>query len=117
MDYVDNVDGVIPPAQPSLAYPADGSILYNTSTWKLESLDKPQLSWNSVSNATGYVVTIADSNGEQKYKSWEDPEINGTVFTFSQNLVTGEVYSWWVQAINGSIPGPASSRSLSLIHI
>ena len=111
LDYVDNVDGVIPPAQPSLAYPADGSILYNTSTWKLESLDKPQLSWNSVSNATGYVVTIADSNGEQKYKSWEDPEINGTVFTFSQNLATGEVYSWWVQAINGSIPGPASSRS------
>ena len=76
LDYVDNVDGVIPPAQPTIAYPADGAILYNTSTWKLESLVKPQLSWNSVTNATGYIVTIADSDGEQKYKSWEDHEIN-----------------------------------------
>ncbi len=111
LDYVDNVDGIIPPAQPTLAYPADGTILYNTSTWKLESLDKPQLSWNSVTNATGYIVTVADGDGEQKYKSWEDPEINGTIFTFSENLTAGEVYSWWVQAINGSIPGPSSSRS------
>ena len=111
LDYVDNVDGIIPPAQPTLAYPGDGAILYNTSTWKLESLDKPQLSWNSVPNATGYIVTIADADGEQKYKSWEDPDINGTIFTFSENLTAGEVYSWWVQAINGSIPGPASSRS------
>ena len=111
LDYVDNVDGIIPPAQPTLVYPSDGAILYNTSTWKLESLDKPRLSWNSVTNATGYIVTIADADGEQKYRSWEDPEINGTIFTFSDNLTAGEVYSWWVQAINGSIPGPSSSRS------
>ena len=110
LDYVDNVDGVIPPAQPVLSYPNDGDILYNTSTWVLESLDKPQLTWNSVSNATGYVVTIASVNGEQKFKSWMDTEINGTTFTFGQDLIEGEVYSWWVQAINGSIPGPSSSR-------
>jgi hypothetical protein len=110
LDYVDNVDGVIPPAQPVLTYPADGAILYNTSTWVLESLDKPQLTWNSVTNATGYVVTIAKTIGQEKYKSWEDNEINGTTFTFSQDLVEGDVYSWWVQAINGSIPGPSSSR-------
>ena len=110
LDYVDNVDGVIPPAQPTLTYPGDGDILYNTSTWELESLDKPQLTWNAVSDATGYIVTIADINGELKYKSWEDSEISGTTFTFSQNLTAGEVYTWWVQAINGSIPGPSSSR-------
>jgi len=110
LDYVDNVDGVIPPAQPTLTYPADGAILYNTSTWELESLDKPELTWNSVTNATGYIVTIANTDGQQKYRSWEDSEINGTTFTFSQDLVAGEVYSWWVQAINGSIPGPSSSR-------
>ena len=110
LDYVDNVDGVIPPAQPVLTYPNDGDILYNTSTWVLESLDKPQLTWNSVSNATGYVVTIASEAGENKYRSWSDSEINGTTFTFSQDLVAGDVYSWWVQAINGSIPGPSSSR-------
>ena len=110
LDYVDNVDGVIPPGQPTLTYPGDGDILYNTSTWELESLDKPQLTWNNVSDATGYIVTIADTNGEMKYKSWEDNEINGTTFTFSQDLTAGEVYTWWVQAINGSIPGPSSSR-------
>ena len=110
LDYVDNVDGVIPPAQPTLTYPGDGDILYNTSSWVLESLDKPQLSWNSVTNATGYIVTIASTDGQLKYKSWEDSEISGTTFTFSQDLLEGEVYSWWVQAINGSIPGPSSSR-------
>ena len=100
------MDGVIPPAQPTLTYPGDGDILYNTSTWELESLDKPQLTWNAVCDATGYIVTIADIKGELKYKSWEDSEISGTTFTFSQNLTAGEVYTWWVQAINGSIPGP-----------
>ena len=110
LGYVDNVDGVIPPAQPVLNYPDDGAILYNTSSWVLESLDKPQLSWNSVTNATGYVVTIATIDEQLTYKSWLDEEINGTTFTFSQDLVAGDVYSWWVQAINGSIPGPSSSR-------
>ena len=115
LDYVDNVDGVVPPAQPTLTYPDDGSILYNTSTWVLESLDKPQLTWNNVANATGYIVTIATIDEHQKYKSWEDNEINGTTFTFSQDLVAGNVYSWWVQAINGTIPGPASSRRVFAI--
>ena len=110
LEYVDNVDGIIPPGQPVLNYPSDGEILYNTSTWELTSQDKPQLTWNPVTNATGYIVTIANTDGQQKYKSWEDSEINGTTFTFSQNLISGEVYNWWVQAINETIPGPSSSR-------
>ena len=110
LDYVDNVDGIIPPAQPTLTYPNDGAILYNTSTWVLESMDKPQLTWNAVPNATGYIVTIAEASGQLKYKSWEDSQINGTTFTFTDDLLAGEVYSWWVQAVNGSIPGPSSSR-------
>ena len=70
LDYVDNVDGVIPPAQPVLTYPSDGAILYNTSSWELESLDKPQLTWNNVTNATGYVLTIATNYGQLKYNSF-----------------------------------------------
>ena len=111
LEYVDNVAGIIPPAQPVLAYPADGEIMYNTTSWQLNSLDKPQLSWNSVANATGYIVTVANSSGERKYVSWSDNQINGTTFTFDDNLVPGAVYQWWVQAVNGSIPGPASTRS------
>ena len=111
LDYVDNVNGVLPPAQPTLNYPADGAILYNTSSWVLSSQDQPQLSWNAVPNATGYVVTISQASGQLKYKSWEDSEINGNTFTFANNLDAGSVYQWWVQAINGSIPGPSSSRS------
>jgi len=110
LDYVDNVNGVIPPGQPTLNNPSDGAVLYNTSSWILESMDKPQLTWNAVPNATDYVVTIADFNGQMKYKSWQDSEINGTTFTFGSDLIAGEVYQWWVQAINGSIPGPSSSR-------
>ena len=110
LDYVDNTDGVIPPAQPTLIYPGDGDVLYNTTEWVLDSMDKPQLTWNAVPNATDYVVTIADFNGQMKYKSWLDNEINGTTFTFTNNLTEGEVYQWWVQAVNGSIPGPSSSR-------
>ena len=111
LEYVDNVAGIIPPAQPVLAYPSDGEILYNTSSWQLSPLDKPQLSWNSVPNATDYVVTIADVTGQTKYFSWKNQEINGTTFTFNNDLIPGSVYQWWVQAVNGSIPGPASPRS------
>ena len=32
LNYVDNVDGVIPPAQPVLTFPVDGDVLYNTSS-------------------------------------------------------------------------------------
>ncbi|RAH14923.1 MAG: hypothetical protein CMB20_002300 [Methanobacteriota archaeon] len=110
LEYVDNTAGIIPPGQPTLTYPDDGAVLYNNTEWVLTSMDKPQLTWNSVTNATGYVVTFSDGSNQYRYASATSPEISGTTFTFSDNLTTGTVYTWWVQALNNSIPGPSSSR-------
>ena len=111
LEYVDNVDGIIPPAQPVIAYPADGEILYNTTSWKLELLRQTTIVMEQCDKCNWLHCNIADSDGERKYMSWEDNQINGTTFTFDDNLTAGAVYQWWVQAVNGSIPGPASSRS------
>ena len=110
VDYVDNVAGVIPPAQPVLLSPADGTVLYNTTTTLLESLDKPTLSWNAVTGATGYIVTIRNSSGQYNFKSGISSQITGTNFVFGSSLSPGSTFEWWVQAVNGSIPGPSSSR-------
>lgn len=108
--YVDNVDGVLPPAQPSLLSPTDGAVIYDTEEWVLDSASAPILSWSPVANASSYVVTIANESGQNVYRSGIDSEINGTNFTFSSNTTPGQIFQWWVQAINGSIPGPSSSR-------
>ena len=113
IDYVDNVAGVVPPAQPVLLSPLDGAVLYDTTTNLLDSLDKPVLNWNTVSGATGYIVTIRNASGQYTFKSATSSQITGTSFTFADNVAPGSTFEWWVQAINGSIPGP----SLSLIHI
>ena len=110
MDYVDNVAGVVPPAQPVLLSPLDGAVLYDTSTNLLDSLDKPVLNWNTVSGATGYIVTIRNASGQYTFKSATSSQITGTSFTFGNNLSPGSTFEWWVQAVNGSIPGPSSSR-------
>ena len=110
LQYVDNVNGIQPPAQPVLTSPQDGEVLYNTTNPTLQPDDKPVLSWSAVSGATGYVVTIANETGVYKFKSWEATEITGTSFRFTDSLTTGEVFTWWVQGVNQSIPGPSSSR-------
>ena len=110
VDYVDNVAGVVPPSQPVLISPVDGTVLYNTTTTLLESLDKPTLSWNAVTGATGYIVTIRNSSGQYNFKSGISSQITGTNFVFSSALSPGLTFEWWVQAVNGSIPGPSSSR-------
>jgi len=110
VDYVDNVAGVVPPQQPVLLSPADGTVLYNTTATLLESLDKPTLSWNSVTGATGYIVTIRNSSGQYTFKSGISSQITGTSFVFDNSLTPGSTFEWWVQAVNGSIPGPSSSR-------
>jgi len=110
IDYVDNVNGVLPPAQPALSTPQDGSVLYNVSGSVLESNDRPVLVWSPVSGATGYILTIANETGVVKYNSLDSSAITGTTFRFANSLPNGEVFTWWVQAINQSIPGPSSSR-------
>ena len=110
LDYVDNIDGIIPPGQPSLVFPLDGSVLYDDSEVVLQSQTSPTLSWNPVTGASGYIVTIANATGVYKYKSWESTYINGTTFRFNNILDAGDVFSWWVQGVNQTIPGPSSAR-------
>jgi hypothetical protein len=111
LEYIDNVDGIQPPSQPSLTYPADGEVLYNTSGALLQPNDSPILSWAASAGATGYIVTIANQSGVYTYRSWESNQaFSGTSFRFPSGLDTGEVFQWWVQGVNQSIPGPSSSR-------
>ncbi len=110
LDYVDNTAGIIPPSQPSLLFPLDGSVLYDTSEVVIQSQSNPVLSWNLVNGASGYIVTIANSTGVYKFKSWESTYINGTTFRFTDLLDSGDVFSWWVQGVNQTIPGPSSAR-------
>ena len=110
LDYVDNVDGVVPPSQPSLVSPNDGEVLYEQLNGQLTSDQQPVLTWNPVAGATGYIVTIENDSGPTKYKSWEDSEITNTTFSFNDDLPQGSQLTWWVQAVNQSIPGPSSSR-------
>ena len=110
LEYIDNVNGVVPPAQPTLLAPADGAVLYSESGGLLSPLQNPSLTWTPLTGATGYILTIANESGVFKFKSWEDSEITNTTFRFNDNLSSGSVYTWWVQGVNQSIPGPSSSR-------
>ena len=111
VEYIDNVDGITPPSQPTLTYPSDGEVLYNTSGAVLQPDGTPILSWAQSTGATGYIVTIANQSGVYKYRSWESMNaFIGTTFRFPGTLDTGEVFQWWVQGVNQSIPGPSSSR-------
>ena len=110
LDYVDNVNGIVPPAQPAQVSPGDGAVLYDEANGLLSPSTQPALTWSPVSGATGYIVTIANTTGVYKYKSWEDSEITNTTFRFENNLSAGQMFSWWVQGVNQSIPGPSSAR-------
>lgn len=110
LDYVDNVNGIVPPAQPTLTSPADGQVLYAEENGLLTPSTQPALTWTPVSGATGYIVTVANQTGVYKFKSWEDSEITNTTFRFADNLTEGQLFSWWVQGVNQSIPGPSSAR-------
>ena len=109
-DYVDNVNGIVPPAQPTLNSPSDGEVLYQEDGGLLVSSTQPVLSWSPVSGATGYIVTITNETGVFKYKSWEDSEITNTSFRFANDLTAGQMFTWWVQGVNQTIPGPSSAR-------
>ena len=110
VDYVDNQDGVIPPQQPTLVSPSDGSILYDTTGDTLQIENSISLTWSASAGASAYKLYISDFNTITVFDSRVDPEISGTTFTPSSTLATGVVYEWWVQAINQTIPGPSSAR-------
>ena len=96
--------------QPVLTSPSDGQVLYDEAGGLLSPSTQPALTWTPVTGATGYIVTIANDTGVFKYKSWEDSEITNTTFRFANNLSAGQMFTWWVQGVNQSIPGPSSAR-------
>jgi hypothetical protein len=104
-EYVDNVDGIAPPSQASLIVPADGSVLYDTSSWVLQPEVSPILEWNPVPYATSYTLYISNESGITKIQS-----IMNTNYTMMEDLQIGSLYEWWVQAVNGTITGPSSAR-------
>ena len=110
LDYVDNIGGILPPSQPVLSSPLDGEVLYDTSGETISSVDSVSLSWGASTGATAYVLSLSNATTVVTYDSRIDSEIVGNTFTTSSPLEVGEVYSWWVQAINQTIPGPSSSR-------
>ena len=110
LDYVDNTNGIVPPAQPSLTFPNDGEVLYDESNGILSPETQPMLSWTPLAAADGYIVTIANQTGVYKYKSWEDSEITHTTLRFETNLTAGSRCTRRVHGVNQSTPGPSSSR-------
>ncbi len=110
LEYVDNVGGILPPSQPVLTTPFDGSVLYDSSNDIITSQDSVTLTWSPSSGASSYILFLSDSTGITTFDSRFDSEINGNSFTSASSLNVGEVYTWWVQGINQTIPGPSSSR-------
>ena len=110
LNYVDNVNGIVPPGQPVLALPADGDIIYDSTSQYLQAGQMVPISWNQVANSTWYKLFVQNSTSLVTYDSRTSSEITGSVFTPSVPFVAGETYTWWVQAGNESIPGPSSPR-------
>ena len=104
-EYVDNVDGIVPPSQASLISPVDGTVLYDTSSWVLQADASPELKWNAVPYATSYILYLSNESGINKMQSIID-----TNYTLMNDLEIGSLYEWWVQAVNGTITGPSSAR-------
>ena len=112
IDYVDNVNGTQPPSTPTLISPLDQQILYTNNGYLLESPTRPMLVWQYDANTTGYIVRISNSSSTLQFNSWNST-VQGTFgqgnYTPGFDLAAGEMYSWSVQAINGSILSPTSS--------
>ena len=111
LEYVDNVDGIQPPSQPTLSAPSDGTVIYEVGGMMLESGSEPTLTWAALPDATDYILTLSGPSGVETFRSWIDSEfLNSTTFRVDSTLDVGVAYEWWVQGVNQSIPGPSSSR-------
>jgi len=112
MDYVDNPNGISPPPAAALISPGNLEVLYESNGMLLESPLRPTLSWQPITGATGYVLRLKEgSNNPVSHSSWIDSgfSANLTSWTPSSDLSVQALYTWDVQAISGSIPGPRSS--------
>ena len=97
------------PATPMLISPANGDVLYDMAGDMVGPDDRPTLSWTSVPDSTGYILTVTDGQGGESLRlSWRDPGFSGTNFTFQSDLTANDIFGWRVRAINGSMPGPQS---------
>ncbi|MEC8249681.1 MAG: DNRLRE domain-containing protein, partial [Candidatus Thermoplasmatota archaeon] len=109
LTYIENIGGLTPPSQVTLVSPSNGEIMYDTSGDIVTPLQTVQLTWVQNPDATDYILYLNNKNSVQSFDSRYDSSIQGNTFTSSQFL-PGEVYEWWVQGVNQSIPGPSSQR-------
>jgi hypothetical protein len=118
VDYVDNPSNASSPAQVSLISPQQLEVVYDVdlSNNVLGVDSRPMLTWGSLADATGYVLLLSNASGTQEYKSWDSNSNSGfgpcgtstCSWTSGFDLATGEIYTWSVQALNDSVPGPRS---------
>jgi hypothetical protein len=107
--YIENINGYTPPNQPILVSPLDGEILYDTTNALITSPQSVQLQWSPATGADNYKLYLSNQSSTIIYDSRQDPEIVGTSFS-SSDFNVGEVYQWWVQGLNQTIPGPSSQK-------
>ena len=118
VDYVDNPNNASSPAQVTLVSPEQFEVVYDVGQYVLGTETRPILTWNGLSDATGYVLTLSNGSGSQVFQDWNTgsgfiPCSTGiTAFNCSWqpnfDLAVGEIYTWSVQALNGSVPGARS---------
>ena len=83
-------------SKPNLNSPSNGATITNVT---------PRLSWDSVSGATSYKLTLVDGNGKIIYNEGTFSSTNKTTSTLSK----GTVYGWFVQACNSHGCGEVSN--------
>lgn len=121
VEYVDNPNGATPPAQVGLVWPDHLSVVYGedaSNEYLLDVDPRPDLTWTSLSDATGYILRLSNGSGTHAYKSWESANNTApagfaigagtSTWTPDFDLAAGEIYTWSVQALNDSVPGARS---------
>ncbi len=94
-----------PKAAPVLFSPLNASLLHT---------DAPRLSWNAVSDATGYRIQVASNPNFANPQQTADP--TSTSYTVNPTLLDG-VYYWRVRGLNSSGLGSWSSARQFTIQV
>ncbi|MEE2759314.1 MAG: DNRLRE domain-containing protein, partial [Candidatus Thermoplasmatota archaeon] len=121
VDYVDNPSNASSPAQVTLLSPDHLEVIYDVGQYTLGSAaTRPSLTWDTLSDATGYILILSNATDTLTYESWDPSGNSGftigtsptpTTWSPDFDLAVGEIYTWSVQALNGSVPGPRSIPS------